>query len=486
MADIDQDAQAPDGTTFTRRLEDQGDGTHAPGSVLYLRKDDGTYVEASANDDGQFHVVLMGKVDDTNSSATLLDADAVFTGTATSTLDFGYIFVTLFSDVASATDGVSFQQSSDGTNWDNTDDFSYVGGTGKTYSIQPGAKWFRIVYTNGGTDQASFRLQTIFKKTSSLPSSHRISDDLSTEDDATLGISIIKGQKPNGDYTDFSATAGGNFKISLEEFDEAVVSNPVPVRDPLLEIARDNVTGVTCISKFGAAPGGIETTATDIWSRADGTPTQQIWLAPTAARIHTIASTSAADDTGSTGVDTVVVHYLPDWDTAETTETVTGDLNAGVGMQNAAVMIHRMVTVPQATTTNVGGNVGTITATAASDSTITAVIDPGDGQTEMAIYGVPSVQDFYLTRWSGDIDKVQGAATSCDFALRVNPNPNTQTLAFIRKQDASVQSTGNNSFERNFECYPKFSGPCIIKVQGVASAGDTDGHSSFDGYLVTK
>ena len=49
MTDIDQDAQAPDGTTFTRRLEDQGDGTHAPGSVLYLEKADGSYVQTMGN-----------------------------------------------------------------------------------------------------------------------------------------------------------------------------------------------------------------------------------------------------------------------------------------------------------------------------------------------------------------------------------------------------------------------------------------------------
>jgi len=246
-----------------------------------------------------------------------------------------------------------------------------------------------------------------------------------------------------------------------------------------VELAAGRIPGKKTINKFGEAPSGIQTTTTDIWGRADATPTQQVWLAPTAARIHTIASTSASDDTGGTGANSVIISYLPDWDTAEKEETVTGDLNAGIAMNNAAVMIHRMKVVPQSTSTT--ANVGTITATAATDGTITAVILPLDGQTEMAIYGIPSTQTAYIKRWRGSIDKAQGAAASCDFLLRVNPNPDVQTLTYLRKHDSSVQSTGNNGFETDFDDAPlKVVGPAIIKIQGVASAADTDGESSFD------
>ena len=208
--------------------------------------------------------------------------------------------------------------------------------------------------------------------------------------------------------------------------------NPVVVSDWKTEVAKGNIAGHSCVNKFGEAPDGIQTTLTDIWSRADGAGapggTQKIWLAPTAARIHTIASTSAEDDTGQTGVNQVIISYLADWDTAETTETVTGDLNAGIAMNNAAVIIHRMKIVPQATTTGVGGNIGTITATAADDATVTAVILPADGQTEMAIYGFPSTQTAYMTKWRCNIDKVAGAAASADFLLMFNPNPDVQHL----------------------------------------------------------
>lgn len=138
-------------------------------------------------------LVIQGSVDSNNSSSTPLGVSGVFTGTATNILNIGFIFVTVFSDVASATDGLSVQQSSDGTNWDNTDVFTVPAGTGKTYSFQPGAKWLRVVYTNGGVGQAAFRLQTVLKGTSSKPSSHRIQDIIIDEDDAELAKAVVTG-----------------------------------------------------------------------------------------------------------------------------------------------------------------------------------------------------------------------------------------------------------------------------------------------------
>lgn len=250
-----------------------------------------------------------------------------------------------------------------------------------------------------------------------------------------------------------------------------------------LEVARGNVSGVTSVDKFGAAPDGIQTTATDIWTRADATPTQQIWLAPTAARVHAIVSTSTNDDGNpvGTGARTIRVYGLTAWTSAEVSEDITLDGTTPVNTVNSYVIIHRMKVLTCGTA---GPNVGTISATAATDSTVTAVIGAGDGQTEMAIYGVPSTQSFYMTRWSGAISKSTTAYAS--FELRVNENPNVQTTAFLRKNDMTTVATGNNNVEKHFFNPIKYAGPCIIKVQAMANTNDVDGKSAFDGYLVTN
>jgi len=257
------------------------------------------------------------------------------------------------------------------------------------------------------------------------------------------------------------------------------------MNDYALQVARGLITGVTSVNKFGAAPDGIQTTTTDVWSRANSAATQQIWLAPTAARVHAIVSTSTDDDGNPVGLGarTLRVYGLTSWTAAEVSEDITLNGTGAVNTANSYVIIHRMKVLTMGAS---GPNVGTISATAAApDSTITAVILPGDGQTEMAIYGVPSVQSFYMTRLSCAIAKATAAAT-VSFELRVNENPNVQTVAFLRKNDLSVQSTGGSNVEKIFKNPVKYAGPCIIKVQGVASAADTDAKAAFDGYLVTN
>jgi hypothetical protein len=250
-----------------------------------------------------------------------------------------------------------------------------------------------------------------------------------------------------------------------------------------LQVARGLITGVSCINKFGSAPSGIQTTLTDIWDLANATPTQQIWVAPTIARVHAIVSSSTDDAPAGVGALTVQVYGLKTWALAETSEVVVLNGTTSVNTVNSYVIIHRMkVTSCGATAVNVG----TIKATAATDTTVTAVILPLNGQTEMAIYGVPSIQSLYLTRWGVSIAKVSEVAVSATFELRVNENPGVFKNMFLRKNDIGLNSTGTSSVERQFHTLIKVAGPAIVKVQAYGSAADIDGTSGFDGYLVTN
>ncbi len=43
--------------------------------------------------------------------------------------------------------------------------------------------------------------------------------------------------------------------------------------DFYIEIARGAVEGYSHVNKFGRAPSGVQSTSTDIWERANATPT---------------------------------------------------------------------------------------------------------------------------------------------------------------------------------------------------------------------
>lgn len=139
------------------------------------------------------NITQIGTVSDVNSSSTPLGADGTFLGTGIIVLNPGIIFVNVFSDVASAEDGLNIQQSSNGVNWDHDDKYTVPAGKGKNYSINPHSKFAKVDYTNGSTLQDEFRLQTIIKA-NSLESSHRIEDDIVDQDDARVVINIPKVQ----------------------------------------------------------------------------------------------------------------------------------------------------------------------------------------------------------------------------------------------------------------------------------------------------
>lgn len=257
--------------------------------------------------------------------------------------------------------------------------------------------------------------------------------------------------------------------------------------DPMLEIARGNISGQSSVNKFGAAIDGVQTTATDIWDRADSAATQQIWLAPTTARIHNIASTSTNDD-GSpvgTGARTIRIWGLTAWNTAEVTEDITLDGTTNVATSNSYVIIHRMKVLTHGTA---GPNEGTITATAQTDSTVTAQITAGAGQTLMAIYGVPSTKTAYMPNLYVSMhDNAIGASEAeIDYTLFVNESPDVDpsSAGFLTKHTGGLITTGVSSYDQMFTPYKKIAGPAIIKIQALGSKADLHVSAGFDLILI--
>jgi len=250
----------------------------------------------------------------------------------------------------------------------------------------------------------------------------------------------------------------------------------VGIQDFALEVGRGNVTGVSQINKFGRNVEIDSATAADIWDGGKATSgVSLIWVAPTAARTHQIVSSSASDASAGVGARTVQVYGLTSWTAVEVSETITMNGTTDVPTTNDYVIIHRIKVLTKGAT-NV--NVGTITATADTDSTITAQIEASAGQTQMAIYGIPSIQDFYMTSFYNGADA--NASSNFVAEIQVNPEPNTELTNFVTKHVIS----GSVDMQHFYEPYKKIAGPAIIKIQVSGTANNTDVQGGFDGYLV--
>lgn len=258
----------------------------------------------------------------------------------------------------------------------------------------------------------------------------------------------------------------------------AASSTTHPPADDMLKISMGAVTGVMHVNKFGRAPLGVQTTATDIWDRATQAPLQSLWVAPTQARIHAILSGDADDTAGGAGARTIQVYGLTDWDTKEVSEVISLSGSSTVNTSNSYVCIHRMKVLTKGGGT--GANQGAIIAVAATDGTTTAQINDQEGQTQMAIYCIPSTQTAYMTAYYGTINKQQGSAGTVNFSLLVNPEPQTELTNFLTKNTRGLQSTGSSDGYWPWIPYFKVSGPAIIKVQGKASVDDIEASAGFN------
>lgn len=155
-----------------------------------------------------------GIVSTGNSSSATLNAAGVFTGTTEEILPYAQITVMVKASHASATDGLSIQWSSDGTNFDDTDVFTIPANKGKVFTFGAQARYFRVVYTNGGTNQTFFRLHTTLKMFSQKPSTHRIQDTISTDDDAEIVKAIITGDDGQGNFANVRVDNIGRLLVS--------------------------------------------------------------------------------------------------------------------------------------------------------------------------------------------------------------------------------------------------------------------------------
>lgn len=374
-------------------------------------------------------------VSDENSSAETLNAGIVFTGEWEEILQFSVILVTVRSDVASATDGLEVQYNEDIVKYPDTpidsDVFTVPGGSGKTYTFQPVGKYFRIVYTNGGTNQGVMRLHTQLKSDYVKPSSHRIQDSIIDEDDAELVKSVLTGLSPDGTFKNVKTTEDGNLTISDNSSGRA--------------IALGNVTGISNIHKYGRTGLLSQNVETDVW---DYSGTEEIYTFSTTDDIDTISSSNAADthNIEIQGLD-VNFHLVIQ------TKALNGQNK--VTLDTPLIRVFRL---KNAGSTNLLGDVycyvdGAITLGIPNVTTTvrayiqTIGLSRPSNQTLMAIYTIPdeSLRVGLQTKWFCTL------AGKTNAVVIVNLYARPFGGVFQLKESISINAAGNSGFEYRYE-----------------------------------
>ena len=257
--------------------------------------------------------------------------------------------------------------------------------------------------------------------------------------------------------------------------------------DSFIEIPAGRVGGKKSVNKFGRSTNVDSGIPTDVHDGANATDDVATWLAPVSPVIHKIKSTDASDTALSlSGANQIQVYGIGSWDAKEISEVILLDGANDVDTVNQYAVIHRM----KGGLTGVNAivaNLGVITATTDDiAANVTAQINIGQGQTQMAIYGIPSVQAFYVTKFYASILRANLGTTEshADIQLLFNPSGNLSVGGMWLVKHSTSVGTRAAPLQHDFMPYNRFAGPGILKIEATGSANNLDVSAGFDGILV--
>lgn len=211
-----------------------------------------------------------------NSSTTPLAGGATFTGSSVDlTATPGYVTVQSqsFADVAGT---LQIQFSVDGTNWDHV--ITAAAPAGNPTSVANGihARFMRVVYINGGTPQATFRLQTLLVPSAITATIKDLETAFDINDNALATHSVVTGKTTAGGsaYVDVKVNPSGTLAtqdgadgttgaavptLAIQEGARAATTYPTAVTDGQLVGTMADKAGR--LVTVGAAPRDLIGTA---------------------------------------------------------------------------------------------------------------------------------------------------------------------------------------------------------------------------------
>ena len=460
-----------------------------------------------------FIPTLENTVSTTNSSTTPLGISSVFTGAGVDTGEYSTITVSAFSDQAGI---LSIQFSSDNTNWDIINNHTITANTGFTETTNIGARYFRIVFTNGSVAQTTLRLQsmlttgkspddedftglTSFKTVSTLNSSTTpltgaatftgtgettIYNTLITSCTADAAGTLFVDYSPDGIVWQSSSFSGYRVEASVPMvIKEAIKNTYFRVRLVNGSVAQTSLNLVSIVGAFeeefltsieqiirknvGLEPDAnlfinvayadaLTTSYQDVWG------TTGIMTLPAAAESYEIVSSNANDTAAGTGARIVFVETL-DANGLAQSQIVT--LNGTTPVALAGTHAFPRVQIVASSGSNLT-NLGNITLRVAGGGATRSIVPIDFGKSLDSHYKVPSNTEFHIT----GLDYHTGIASKLITARSRVFLPGTNTWV-----STSVLPFASQSFTRDFdEASARFQPGTIIKYDAKVSTGSGD------------
>lgn len=223
------------------------------------------------------------------------------------------------------------------------------------------------------------------------------------------------------------------------------------VEDFYLEIAKGNVPKHSDYGFFGLN-GDIDTVTypQDIWSNGG------IFTPPTTYRVHALVSASANDTAAGTGARTLRIFGVVSTGLAEETITLNGV--TPVNTVNSYSDIYRMVIFTSGSGLT---NAGLITATAATDGTVTAAIQVnGYNSSRKGIRLIPPGYKGYIHDWQSSMTQTVASNSAINYLLT-----KTSTGLWISRSVQTLFNSGASSLIIEYKTPLLLSAGEWVKVQ---------------------
>lgn len=164
-----------------------------------------------------------------NSSSTPLAGGATFTGAWIDAKDYSGALIIINTDQDSAASGLVLEFSNDGGTTvihKHIEQIYANSPNGHHYPTSIDTDYFRVSYTNGTSAQGIFYLSTTLFPVMPEPGhTHGVEYVIDADHPAAVVRNVNVARKPNGDYTNIEATAGGNLKVAQEEVEQVVIDS---------------------------------------------------------------------------------------------------------------------------------------------------------------------------------------------------------------------------------------------------------------------